>query len=131
MWSSTQIAEKAIKRLGRTLRAVTLARDIKMATTVLHRPYKVEVRVDCMPGHAGGIGDGATQALVSEHMGNRSVLVTPTMPAPDDPDPTATLLAAKKERRYALQRQVPAKNTHCPEVWRVGLSSLSTRHVLS
>lgn len=69
-----------------------------------YRHCGVEVRVDWVPGRAGGIGNGAAQALVSEHMGARSVLVTQNMTAPEDPHPTATIWA----------RTPTDKNTHNP-----------------
>lgn len=107
-------SREAIKILGRTPRTGTLAHGVKMASTELHKHYGVEVRVDWVPGHAGGIGDGAAQALASEHMDDRSALVTQTVPAPDDPDPTAKILAAKKERRRALWRHIPTNHHPLP-----------------
>lgn len=94
----------------------------KMASTVLYRHYGVEARVDSVTG------DGATQALVSEHIDDCSVLATQSMPEPDDPDPTATIWAAKQEQR--LQQQVPANKLPLPRGLPRGLRSLSTRHVL-
>lgn len=74
------------------------------------------------------IGDGATQALASEHIYDRSVLATQSKPEPDNPDPTATIWAAKQEQR--LQQQVPANKLPLPRGLPRGLRSLPRRHVL-
>lgn len=69
-----------------------------------------------------GIGNGATQVLVSKHMDDRSDLATQTMPAPDDPDLTADLgsrdtTEARPPAAYHNQRTLTATRT---AVWSSG-----------
>lgn len=107
-------SSEAIKTLGRTPRTGMLAHGIKIASTERCRHYGVEVRAGWEPGHAGGNGDGATEALASQHTADPSILATQTtMPAPDDP--TAKMLAAKKERRCALWRHIPTNDHLRPQ----------------
>ncbi|KAM7298886.1 uncharacterized protein ISCGN_019453 [Ixodes scapularis] len=78
--------------------------------TTLLRHHGVEVRVNWLPGHAGGVGNEAANALACEKEDNRSVPAQQALPAPGDPDPTARFSAAKREWRRTLREQVPAND---------------------
>ncbi|KAH9373744.1 hypothetical protein HPB48_016590 [Haemaphysalis longicornis] len=105
----------ALKNLTKTPRAGTLAHNVKVACATLHELYGVTVRVDWVPGHAGGIGNGAAHDAASELLRFRS--------SPLDTVPQASLLFDPDEERERMKVQakrelrakVPHNPTHFPK----------------
>ncbi|XP_077554114.1 uncharacterized protein LOC144168983 [Haemaphysalis longicornis] len=98
---------QALDRLGKTPYVGTTCDLIKTICRRLRDTRNIVVRVDCVPGHAGGIGSETAYACASEHFELRSNPALPVPFAQHDPDPPEAKAAARHASKQSLRNLVP------------------------
>ncbi|XP_042143361.1 uncharacterized protein LOC115310606 [Ixodes scapularis] len=106
---------EALARLGKTPREGTLCQRIKSLCSYLKNTKSIEVRVDWVPGHAGGIGNEAAHTWASEQREDRSNPGIFVPFAPPDPDPIEKKSAARQEDQRRLRDQTPYNPAPLPK----------------